>query len=106
MEAVDLILRRRAKLDLKDKVDRNSKLTITVIIDNSFHCKDTDCVFCVQHGITAIHLAAWFGSLDIMKLLVQAGADQEVETKASDECTLKSSWASVFFSWQQTGSGL
>ncbi|XP_063050510.1 ankyrin repeat and death domain-containing protein 1B [Engraulis encrasicolus] len=52
VEAVQVILRRRAKLDLQDK-----------------------------HGLSAIHLAAWFGSLDILKLLVQAGADQEIETK-------------------------
>ncbi|XP_048098888.1 ankyrin repeat and death domain-containing protein 1B isoform X1 [Alosa alosa] len=52
VEAVEIILRRRAKLDLQDR-----------------------------HGITGMHLAAWFGSLDILKLLVQAGADQSVETK-------------------------
>ncbi|XP_039505808.1 ankyrin repeat and death domain-containing protein 1B isoform X2 [Pimephales promelas] len=45
-----MLLRRRAKLDLQDK-----------------------------HGLTAIHLAAWFGSLEILKLLVQSGADQSVE---------------------------
>lgn len=28
-----------------------------------------------------IHLAAWFGSLDILKLLVQAGAEQKVENE-------------------------
>ncbi|XP_058230796.1 ankyrin repeat and death domain-containing protein 1B isoform X2 [Hemibagrus wyckioides] len=49
-EAVDLLLKRRAKLDLQDKF-----------------------------GVTAIHLAAWFGSLEILKLLVQGGADQRVE---------------------------
>ncbi|XP_053466139.1 ankyrin repeat and death domain-containing protein 1B [Ictalurus furcatus] len=48
-EAVDLLLRRRAKLDLQDK-----------------------------YGVTATHLAAWFGSLEILKLLVQGGADQRV----------------------------
>ncbi|XP_056089341.1 ankyrin repeat and death domain-containing protein 1B isoform X4 [Rhinichthys klamathensis goyatoka] len=45
-----MLLRRRAKLDLQDK-----------------------------HGLTAVHLAAWFGSLEILKLLVQGGADQSVE---------------------------
>ncbi|XP_072520865.1 uncharacterized protein ankdd1b isoform X3 [Salminus brasiliensis] len=50
VEAVDVLLRRRAKLDLQDK-----------------------------HGLTAIHLAAWFGSLEILKLLVQGGADQRIE---------------------------
>uniref|UniRef100_A0A4W4E7P5 Death domain-containing protein n=1 Tax=Electrophorus electricus TaxID=8005 RepID=A0A4W4E7P5_ELEEL len=54
VEAVDLLLRRRAKLDLPDK-----------------------------YGVTAIHLAAWFGSLEILKLLVQSGADQRVETEVS-----------------------
>lgn len=34
-----------------------------------------------QHGLAAIHLAAWFGSLDILKLLVQAGAEQKVENE-------------------------
>ncbi|XP_076853772.1 uncharacterized protein ankdd1b isoform X2 [Brachyhypopomus gauderio] len=52
VEAVDILLRRRARLDLHDK-----------------------------HGVAAIHLAAWFGSLDILKLLVQSGADQRVETE-------------------------
>uniref|UniRef100_A0A671R1U3 Ankyrin repeat and death domain-containing protein 1B-like n=1 Tax=Sinocyclocheilus anshuiensis TaxID=1608454 RepID=A0A671R1U3_9TELE len=50
VEAVDVLLRRRAKLDLQDK-----------------------------HGLTAVHLAAWFGSLESLKLLVQAGADQSIE---------------------------
>lgn len=37
-----------------------------------------------------IHLAAWFGSLDILKLLVQAGAEQKVENevkKQGDVCS-------------------
>ncbi|XP_055056119.2 uncharacterized protein ankdd1b isoform X1 [Misgurnus anguillicaudatus] len=50
VEAVDMLLRSRAKLDLPDK-----------------------------HGLTAIHLAAWFGSLEILMLLVQGGADQSIE---------------------------
>lgn len=31
--------------------------------------------------MTPIHLAAWFGSLDILKLLVQAGAEQKLENE-------------------------
>lgn len=50
LEAVDVLLRRRAKLDLQDK-----------------------------YGVSPIHLAAWFGSLAILKLLVQGGADQRIE---------------------------
>lgn len=37
--------------------------------------------FVWQHGVAAIHLAAWFGSLDILKLLVQAGAEQKMENE-------------------------
>ncbi|XP_068455425.1 ankyrin repeat and death domain-containing protein 1B-like [Clinocottus analis] len=51
-EAVQLLLQRRVKVDQRDK-----------------------------HGVAPIHLAAWFGSLDIMKLLVQAGAEQKVENE-------------------------
>lgn len=39
-------------------------------------------MFCVwQYGVAAIHLAAWFGSLEILKLLVQAGAEQKIENE-------------------------
>ncbi|XP_072288676.1 ankyrin repeat and death domain-containing protein 1A [Eucyclogobius newberryi] len=51
-EAVQLLLQRRVKVDLNDK-----------------------------HGVTPIHLAAWFGSLDILKLLVRAGADTKTENE-------------------------
>uniref|UniRef100_A0A3B5BKD1 Ankyrin repeat and death domain containing 1B n=1 Tax=Stegastes partitus TaxID=144197 RepID=A0A3B5BKD1_9TELE len=51
-EAVQLLLQRRVKVDLKDK-----------------------------YGVAPIHLAAWFGSLEILKLLVQAGAEQKVENE-------------------------
>ncbi|XP_062873697.1 ankyrin repeat and death domain-containing protein 1B [Trichomycterus rosablanca] len=50
VQAVDVLLRRRAKLDLQDKF-----------------------------GLTPIHLTAWFGSLEILKLLIQSGADQRVK---------------------------
>uniref|UniRef100_A0A8K9UHF5 Ankyrin repeat and death domain containing 1B n=1 Tax=Oncorhynchus mykiss TaxID=8022 RepID=A0A8K9UHF5_ONCMY len=33
----------------------------------------------LSHGVTAIHLAAWFGSVTILKLLVQGGADPSVQ---------------------------
>ncbi|XP_055017977.1 ankyrin repeat and death domain-containing protein 1B isoform X2 [Boleophthalmus pectinirostris] len=51
-EAVQFLLQRRVKVDQKDK-----------------------------HGVTPIHLAAWFGSLDILKLLVKAGAEQKSENE-------------------------
>ncbi|CAG07876.1 unnamed protein product, partial [Tetraodon nigroviridis] len=35
-------------------------------------------------GMAPIHLAAWFGSLDILKLLVQAGAEQKVENQSGN----------------------
>uniref|UniRef100_A0A8C6TPE5 Ankyrin repeat and death domain containing 1B n=1 Tax=Neogobius melanostomus TaxID=47308 RepID=A0A8C6TPE5_9GOBI len=41
-------------------------------------------IFCglfLKHGVTPIHLAAWFGSLDILKLLVRAGAEQKIENE-------------------------
>lgn len=34
-----------------------------------------------QYGMAPIHLAAWFGTLEILKLLVQAGAEQKVENE-------------------------
>ncbi|KAM6944981.1 uncharacterized protein ankdd1b [Lycodopsis pacificus] len=51
-EAVLLLLQRRVKVDQQDK-----------------------------YGVAPIHLAAWFGSLDILKYLVRAGAEQKVENK-------------------------
>ncbi|XP_029295735.1 ankyrin repeat and death domain-containing protein 1A [Cottoperca gobio] len=51
-EAVQLLLQRRVKVDQKDK-----------------------------YGVAPIHLAAWFGSLEILKLLVQAGAEQKIENE-------------------------
>lgn len=37
--------------------------------------------FFQQFGVAPIHLAAWFGNLHILKLLVQAGAEQKVENE-------------------------
>uniref|UniRef100_A0A8C4IKN7 Ankyrin repeat and death domain containing 1B n=1 Tax=Dicentrarchus labrax TaxID=13489 RepID=A0A8C4IKN7_DICLA len=51
-EAVQFLLQRRVKVDQKDK-----------------------------HGVAPIHLAAWFGSLEILKLLVRAGAEQKIENE-------------------------
>ncbi|XP_029017328.1 ankyrin repeat and death domain-containing protein 1A [Betta splendens] len=51
-EAVQFLLQRRVKVDQMDK-----------------------------YGVAPIHLAAWFGSLEILKLLVQAGAEQKVENE-------------------------
>ncbi|XP_061906883.1 ankyrin repeat and death domain-containing protein 1A-like isoform X5 [Entelurus aequoreus] len=51
-EAVELLLRRRVRVDQRDKF-----------------------------GVAPIHLAAWFGSLDILKLLVRAGAEQKIENE-------------------------
>ncbi|KAK2837365.1 hypothetical protein Q5P01_014577 [Channa striata] len=51
-EAVQFLLQRRVKVDQKDK-----------------------------YGVAPIHLAAWFGSLEILKLLVQAGAEQKVKNE-------------------------
>lgn len=49
-------------------------------------------MFCVwQYGVAPIHLAAWFGSLDILKLLVQAGAEQ----KAENEVKKKEEFSSI-----------
>ncbi|XP_054905202.1 ankyrin repeat and death domain-containing protein 1B isoform X1 [Poeciliopsis prolifica] len=51
-EATQFLLQRRVKVDQTDK-----------------------------YGMAPIHLAAWFGSLEILKLLVQAGAEQKVENE-------------------------
>uniref|UniRef100_A0A3Q2U4U6 Ankyrin repeat and death domain containing 1B n=1 Tax=Fundulus heteroclitus TaxID=8078 RepID=A0A3Q2U4U6_FUNHE len=51
-DATQFLLQRRVKVDQKDK-----------------------------YGMAAIHLAAWFGSLEMLKLLVQAGAEQKVENE-------------------------
>lgn len=62
------------------------------------------CAPFVQFGVAPIHLAAWFGSLNILKLLVQAGAEQKVESEVRMQevitiMTLKlgnlSSWATT-----------
>ncbi|XP_072244169.1 ankyrin repeat and death domain-containing protein 1A [Leuresthes tenuis] len=52
IEAVQHLLQRRIKVDQKDK-----------------------------YGVAPIHLAAWFGSLEILKLLVRAGAEEKVENE-------------------------
>ncbi|KAM9391903.1 ankyrin repeat and death domain-containing protein 1A [Pholidichthys leucotaenia] len=51
-EAVEFLLQRRVK---EDQTDR--------------------------YGVAPIHLAAWFGCLDILKLLVRAGAEQKIENE-------------------------
>lgn len=51
----------------------------------NYACKESHlCTLCSlfsQFGVAPIHLAAWFGSLNILKLLVQAGAEQKVENE-------------------------
>lgn len=38
-------------------------------------------LFLGKHGLTVIHLAAWSGSLEIMLMLVRAGADQRAKNQ-------------------------
>jgi len=38
--------------------------------------------------VAPIHLAAWFGSLEILKLLVQAGAEHKVENEVKKQGAL------------------
>lgn len=52
LSAVKALLQRRPNVDLQDK-----------------------------HGVAAIHLAAWFGSLEILKLLVAVGAEQKIKNE-------------------------
>ena len=53
-------------------------------------------VLCVwQYGVAPIHLAAWFGSLEILKLLVQAGAEQKVENEVKKQEEFCFYWASA-----------
>uniref|UniRef100_A0A8D0LA43 Ankyrin repeat and death domain containing 1B n=1 Tax=Sphenodon punctatus TaxID=8508 RepID=A0A8D0LA43_SPHPU len=52
ISAVDFLLNHKARVDIADK-----------------------------HGLTVIHLAAWSGNLDIMLMLVKAGADQKAKNQ-------------------------
>ncbi|XP_074240768.1 ankyrin repeat and death domain-containing protein 1B isoform X3 [Saimiri boliviensis] len=52
LSAVDFLLKHKARVDVADK-----------------------------HGLTVIHLAAWSGSLEIMLMLVKAGADQRAKSQ-------------------------
>lgn len=38
-------------------------------------------LFWRKHGLTVIHLASWSGSLEIMLMLVRAGADQRAKNQ-------------------------
>ncbi|KAH0628019.1 hypothetical protein JD844_008668 [Phrynosoma platyrhinos] len=52
LSAVDFLLHHKARVDIADK-----------------------------HGLTPIHLAAWSGNLDIMLILIKAGADQKAKNQ-------------------------
>ncbi|XP_063520983.1 ankyrin repeat and death domain-containing protein 1B isoform X1 [Pongo pygmaeus] len=52
LSAVDFLLKHKARVDVADK-----------------------------HGLTVIHLAAWSGSLQVMLMLVKAGADQRAKNQ-------------------------
>uniref|UniRef100_A0A8C5RWV4 Ankyrin repeat and death domain containing 1B n=1 Tax=Laticauda laticaudata TaxID=8630 RepID=A0A8C5RWV4_LATLA len=52
ISAVDFLLHHKARVDIADK-----------------------------HGLTAIHLAAWSGNLEIMLMLIKAGADQKAKNQ-------------------------
>lgn len=42
---------------------------------------DSFLIFLRKHGLTVIHLAAWSGSLEVMLMLVRAGADQRAKNQ-------------------------
>lgn len=46
-----------------------------------------------KHGLTVIHLAAWSGGLEIMLLLVRAGADQRAKNQVGMWVTPGPTWA-------------
>lgn len=46
-------------------------------------------LFLGKHGLTVIHLAAWSGSLEIMLMLVRAGADQRAKNQVGCGSLLK-----------------
>nr|XP_008101141.1 PREDICTED: ankyrin repeat and death domain-containing protein 1B isoform X1 [Anolis carolinensis] len=52
ISAVDFLLHHKARVDIADK-----------------------------HGLVPIHLAAWTGNLDIMRMLIKAGADQKAKNQ-------------------------
>ncbi|XP_042310083.1 ankyrin repeat and death domain-containing protein 1B isoform X2 [Sceloporus undulatus] len=52
ISAVDFLLHHKARVDIADK-----------------------------HGLTPVHLAAWSGNLDIMLILIKAGADQKAKNQ-------------------------
>ena len=43
---------------------------------------------CIQHGSTAVMCAAEHGHFDCVEVLVQAGADLDIEDKVWKDCTL------------------
>lgn len=79
-EAVQFLLQRRIKVDQKDRVRVQKDPAYTQIAQILIDLNKMP-FFCWQFGVAPIHLAAWFGSLEILKLLVQAGAEQKVENE-------------------------
>uniref|UniRef100_G1Q0Z7 Ankyrin repeat and death domain containing 1B n=1 Tax=Myotis lucifugus TaxID=59463 RepID=G1Q0Z7_MYOLU len=62
LSAVDFLLNRKARVDVADKVNSDKEIR-------------------GKHGLTVIHLAAWSGGLEIMLMLVRAGADQKATNR-------------------------
>nr|XP_011728453.1 ankyrin repeat and death domain-containing protein 1B isoform X5 [Macaca nemestrina] len=61
LSAVDFLLKHKARVDVADKMENH---------------------LCLHHlGLTVIHLAAWSGSLEVMLMLVKAGADQRAKNQ-------------------------
>lgn len=94
-------------MDQKDKVGQ-LKWPHTTPVRDLRVCKESRIITfsCVskQFGVAPIHLAAWFGSLNILKLLVQAGAEQKVENEVRMQEIIRimkhklghlSSWAAI-----------
>ena len=79
LEIIDLLLTSGAKLDIYEACAVGHLETI-----ESFLQQKPDCINQYSHdGWTPLHLAAFFGYIDSVKLLLEHGADTELKSKSN-----------------------
>ena len=87
VKVVQLLLAARANVDIRREVYAHTTYLITYIVHVQIHvCTFRSCVLCFMQGkTTALVIASEKNNLEVVKLLLAAGAQTEIPGVVSDE---------------------